>query len=472
MRRVVPLVVILAACGRSRSSENVVERRDDAATPRVARDASPVLRPLALGLSDLAGFGYRGRSGQPAFRLARASEAKGAWAEVVAQCRQALAADPGHLDAAYLYAVALAKTGGGGAQIAAALGTAVAGDFAKWGAASLAQPALQPFLASALGQAWRRRVDQDRAALVAALARSLIVTAQHDLYAYDGVAKRWFRLTRTGGAVVGALHVPSQHQLAYVTRARVTRAGTSRTRIAIGIVDLATGRTRRAVELPVPASAKLRIGYTVKGTPGFVVRAGKRVWQLAGDETLALRRVPAKAHADAPAYLADMMRLEVAGRQARIDRAAVPDVTADWDDRSLASAIKIGRSQKVVTVPSPGLIDGDTATWSADRTQLAFIAELSDDCAPGIATAAAFVADAATGRVHELERAAAGISIEWYGDRTLAIAADHGVSIVTVGGDAPVLVPGADGLVTPRRTPTCVPQVAGDDPVVEDEDAR
>lgn len=482
-----PLVVILAACGRPGSSENVVHHRDDAAV--APRDAAVALRPLALGMPEVTAFGYGRRAGQPAYRLARASEATGDWAQVAAQCRQALATDPDHLGAAYLLAVALAKTGGDREQIVTALGTAVAGDFGKWGDASLEQPALQPFLASTLGEAWRRRVEQDRSAFAAALARSLIVTAQHDLYAYDGETKRWLRLTRTGGAVVGALLVRSHHRLAYVTRERVAADGKPRTRVGLGVVDLATGRTRRSLELPAAAVASptLRIGYNEKKTPGFIVGAGKRVWQLVESDHPALRPVPAKTHADAPAYLAGMMRLEVRGRRARIDRAAVPDVTADWDDHSLASAIKIGRSNKVVTVPSPGLIDGDTATWSADRTQLAFIAQLSDECEPprvmdrskpsvssasSVATGAAFVADAATGRVRELERAIAGLAIEWSGERTLAIAGDHGVSLVPLDGGAPVVLAGADGLVTPRRTPTCTPEAPDEDPVVEDEDAR
>jgi hypothetical protein len=137
-------------------------------------------------------------------------------------------------------------------------------------------------------------------------------------------------------------------------------------------------------------------------------------------------------------------------------------------------------------VPSPGLIDGDTATWSTDNTQLAFVAQLSDTCAPprvkdrsrpsdssasSVATAAAFVADGATGSVHELERAIGGIAVEWYGERTLAIAGDHGVSIVAVDGGAPIVLAGADGLATPRRKPTCSPEPAIDEPIADDEDS-
>jgi hypothetical protein len=471
MRRLLPLLVFSASCGRPGSSESVASTRRDAAAH--APDAAVVLAPLALGMPALSAFAYRTRAGHAPFQLARQSEAAGDWVTVAAQCRQALAVDPDHLDAAYLLAVALAKTGAGGEQIVTPLAKAVAADYGKWGAASLEQPALQPFLATAIGQAWRRRVDEERPAFLAALARALVVTSSGDLYAYDGEAIRWYRLTRTGGAVVAALRVRSRHQLAYVTRQRVKEGGKSRTKIGIGLVDLAAGHTRRAVAVPaeVPASATLRIGYSEKKPAGFVVRAGTAAWQLVDTGKLELRRLPAKAHADVPAYLADMVRLEVSGRSARIDRTAVANVSADWDDSSLASAIKIGRSKKVVTVPSPGLIDGDTATWSPDGTQLAFVAQLSETCAPGLATAAAFVADGATGTVQELERATTGIAIEWYADRKLAIAGDHGVSIVALDGGAATPLAGADGLATPRWRPKCVPEPIIEEPIVDDEEA-
>jgi len=466
----VPLLVYLIACGRPGSSENVVAKREDAG---LRGDAQVGLAPLPLGMPDVASFGYRARGGHAAFKLARDSEAKGAWQEVAAHCRAALEADPNHLDAAYLYAVALAKTGGSAEQILAPLTKAAAADYAKWGAASLEQPALQPFLATAIGQAWRKRVEDDRAPFVAALARSLIVTSQHDLYAYDGEGSRWFRLTRTGGAVVATLYVRSQRQLAYVTRERVKDTGKPRTKVGIGIIDLATGRTRRSLALPadVPASASVGIGYSTQNKSGFIVTAGKGTWRLVDTGKLAFESIPASEHADYPAFLADMTRLVVTGRSARIDRPAVNNVSADWDDNMLASAIKIGRSKKVVTVPSPGLIDGDTASWSTDRTQLAFVAQLSDTCKPNVATAAGFVADGATGNVRELERALGGIAIEWYGERTLAIAGDHGVSIVELGGAAPAVLTGADGLVTPRRKPKCSPEPIVEEPIADDEDS-
>jgi hypothetical protein len=467
--RLVPLLVFLLGCGRGGgTSENVAPTREDGSV-RPA-DGAVALPASALGMSGVDGFAYRTRAGQEPFRRARDSEAADDWAAVTARCKEALAADPDHLDAAYLLAVALAKTGAGAEQILVPLAKAVGGDFGKWGAASLEQPALQPFLATAIGQAWRRRVEEDRAAFVAALARSVLVTSQQDLYAFDPQTTRWHRLTRTGGAVVGALHVPSQHAIAYVTRQRAND-GKPRTKVGVGIVELATGRTWKSVEIP-NAPTTLRIGYATKKTTGFVVRAGKQAWRVAEKGKLTLEALPAKLLIDTPAYLADMMRLEVRGSSARLDRVAVANVAADWDDQSLASAIKIGRSKRVVTVPSPGLIDGDTATWSADATQLAFVAQLSDTCEPGVATAAAFVADAATGRVQELERALGGIAIEWASERTLAVAGDRGVSIVALAGSDPLVLTGADGLVTPREKPTCVPEpVLAEPPVIEEEEA-
>jgi hypothetical protein len=472
MRRLVPLLVLLAACGRP-SSEKVAAKREDAGLLR--GDAGEAeLAPLPLGMPHLAAFAYRTRSGQGAFRLARDAEARGDWGKVLQHCRSALAADRDHLDAAYLLAVALAKTGGSAEQIVGPLAKAVAGDHAKWAAASLEQPALQPFLATAIGQAWRRRVDEDGKTFVAALARSLVVTAHHDLYAYDSGDKRWYRLTRTGGAVVGALYVRSHKKIAYITRERLRG---KQTRPGVGTIDLATGRTRRAIAVPGdPAPLKIAIGYSIQVPPAFivrVVRGSDSTWRLDEKDALSFTGVPTYEHADYPALLADQTLMHVDGQRVELARPAVDRVSADWDDKMLASAIKIGSSKRVVTVPSPGLIIGDSATWSADRTQLAFVAQLSDTCALNTATAAAFVADGATGDVRELERAVDGIALEWHGERTLAIAGDRGVSLVSLdGSSAPLVLTGADDLFTPRRKSKCVPDAEPVNVNVDDPDPQ
>jgi hypothetical protein len=163
---------------------------------------------------------------------------------------------------------------------------------------------------------------------------------------------------------------------------------------------------------------------------------------------------PLPAHTPRPAGA----WLEVTARGAAHLHAMPPNVTADWDDQSLASAIRIGTSNRVISVPSPGLIDGNTAAWSPDRVHVAFVAQLDDHCTAGAVNTAAFVADASTGGTTELERAASGIALTWLAERQLAIAGDHGVTVHSLDdGAPPIAIEGATGLMIPRGRPRCAP---------------
>src|SRR5262249_18571833 len=128
-------------------------------------------------------------------------------------------------------------------------------------------------------------------------------------------------------------------------------------------------------------------------------------------------------------------------------------------------------SNRVVAAPSPGLIDGNTVVWSPDRARLVFVAQLDEHCAPGAASAAAYAVDAATGTVRELERAQGGLGVEWIGDRRLAIAGDRGVALVDLGGEAAPLE-GAEGLLTPRKKPRCIPEPPEELPEEDDSGAE
>jgi hypothetical protein len=437
------LVFALAACGRSGTTAPPPAEKHDAPKTAVAQIEIPA---VPLGMPDLASFGWRKRSGHAAFRAARKAEEREDWPSVVAACKQALAADPAHLEAAWLLAVGLAKTGKLD-EVIAPLQLAATGDFGKWAQPSLDQPGLQPFLATPIGQAWRRRVEDDRQTYLAALARSIVITANGDLYAYDPEGARWHRLTRTAGAVIGALFVPTVHRIAYVTRERLRKRDT---RVGVGLVDLSRGKTLRSTEV---GAGPFTISYSAGKAPGFWIGPS---WRSVDDDGK-VHPLPPKTARPPGVWL------EVLNHTARIHRLPVASVSADWDDQSLASAIRIGTSNRVVSAPSPGLVDGNTATWAPDRAHLAFVA-IDDHCTPGAANAAAFVADAATGSVHELERAHGGLAVEWVADRKLAIAGDHGVSIVDLGGGTPRVLEGANDLVTPRRKPRCTPEPA-DEPV-------
>jgi hypothetical protein len=429
--RVALLACVLVACGRGETTP----KKHDAGVPRDAA-AVVVVDALPLGLPDLEAYGWRKRGGHPAFRSAREAEARQDWATVVTTCTQALAADPGHLEASWLLAAALGRLGQHD-DVLAPLHRAVAGDFGKWGHASLELPALQTFLATRTGEAWKSRVEQDRVTYLAALARALVVERDGDLFAFDPETKRWHRLTRTFGAVVGALRVAQK--LVYVTR--------TKKQFAIGTVDFTRGRTFNPI--PVGSGKPITVAYQLKTNPGvWIGQDRQKTWQRL-DDTFKMIALPAKTKRPPGAYL------EVRGRKAKLRALPLANVTADWDGHGLASAIRIGRSNRVVSVPSPGLIDGNSAVWSPDRARLAFVAQLDDLCTPNTISSAAFIADAATGKLTELERAAKGLAVEWVTDHRLAIAGDSGVAIYDLEAGGSATVEGAQGLVSPRQRPKC-----------------
>ncbi len=435
-RAAVVFVVVAASCGHRADPPATPAARKDGGVATVA-DAALEIPVRPLGLPDLAAYQWRKRAGQAAFRTARKAEDRDDWAAVVPAVREAVTADPGHLEAQWLLAIALAKTGHPD-EVVAPLQIAVAGDPGKWGLASLDHPALASWLATPAGAAWRARVDQDQQAYAATLARSLVVLAAGDVYAVDPKDLRWYRLTRTYGRVIAAFTAGAL--AAYVTR--------SKWGFAVGTVDLATGRWTR----PQP------LGSSVPPIAIVWSAAKRRFWIGTGATWRDIDPDSGSLHALPPKVARpDGEWLEVFVHHSKLHRRA-GDVSADWDDQSLASAVRVGHSSRVIAAPSPGVIDGNTIVWAPDRTHLAFVAQLDDHCTPGQASAAAYVADASTGAVHELDRASGGLAIEWVGSDRVAIAGDHGVSLVSIEGGAAQAIEGADGLVTPRRKPKCMPE--------------
>lgn len=431
----IALIVALVACGHGHGTPPPPPPAKDA-TPGM--DAAVVEIPAQpLGLAELSGFAWRKRAGQPAFKAARKAENKNDWAIVAARCKEALAADPTHLEAAWLDAVALANTQQPDGVLAP-LVTAGTGDFGKWALASLEQPALQTWLQTPAGTAWRRRVEQDRAVYVTAIGRGVVIASHGDLYAFDPETSRFLRLTRTYGGVVGALAMRANHRIAYVTH---TKSG----KLGVGLVNLTTGRTSHPIAVAGPA---LRIAANAKGV---AIRIGN-AWSVMDDDGHMRPLAPPPKPTE---------WLDVTGRTARLHRAAPDGVAGDFDDQGLASAVRISQTSRTLSVP--GQIDGSTIAWSPDRAHLAFVAQLDDSCTkPNAMTAAAFVADPSTGHVDEIERASGGLALEWIGDRELAVAGDRGVERLDLGGAATVIAD-ADGLLSPKRRPRCAPEAAGSD---------
>lgn len=447
-----------AACGKgSGGSGDPPPKHDDAGSGAGSRPAARVdLAARPLGVDQLDAYLYRKRPAHAAYQAARKAEAANDWKGVVTQCRQALSADPTHLDAAWLLAAGLAAQKKWD-ELVEPLSLAVAADFQKYSRPSLELAQLQPWLATPMGEAWKRRVEDDRSTYLEALARSIVIEADGELYAFDPKLGRFYRLTRTGGGVVGALPAPGSREIAYVVR----QGPKGKRELAIGVIDLGKGTTTRTAS--TGTLGPISVVYS-KADARFVVGQGaaKPTWRaLSAGKLEAMKAGTARPAGP---------RLDVQRKTARLHALPQGAVVADWDEQRLASAMRVGTSNKVITVPSPGLIDGNTVVWSPDHTHLAFVAQLQADavCTPGSPRAAAYTADAATGMARPLYTPSIesgkldkGLAVEWVSDRTLAVASASGVSILSLDGAPALAIPGATGLVTPRPRPRC--QVAPDD---------
>src|SRR3569623_428471 len=125
----IALIVALVACGHSTGTPPPPVPAKDAGP---GKDAAVVEIPAQpLGLAQLSRFAWRKRAGPPAFKTARKAENMNDWPTVAARCKEALAADPTHLEAAWRDAVALAKTNQPDGVLAPLI-TAGTGDFGKW----------------------------------------------------------------------------------------------------------------------------------------------------------------------------------------------------------------------------------------------------------------------------------------------------------------------------------------------------
>ncbi len=480
-------VTLVAACSGKPAGEAVVVVRRDAAIA-IGADAGVAIEVPArpLGLADLAAWGWRKRAGQSAMREARDAEGREDWAATAAACQRVLAADPTHLEASWLLAIADAKLGKLD-ELLAPLQVAAAGDLGKWGLASLEHPALAGFLATPLGAAWRRRVEADRAAYTAIVARALVVLAGGDLYAYDPAGTRWLRLTRTSGAVVSGLRVAGGDWIAYVARRRSKATGPARpgdaagtvppappaapippavdVPLGVGVIDLRTAKPY----LPLDVGAQpIAVGSGPlpgpNGGPGaWIGRSPPHPVWLWADPGPHLVALPKHAKRAPGPWLA------VAAGVPVLHALPVRDVVADWDDRGLASAMRLVRTNRVVAVA--GQVVGDSVVWSRDRAAVAFVAEIADDCTPGTATAAVYVADAGTGTPRELARAVTGgLAIEWLADGRVAIAGDDGIQIVDLASESRLPLAGATELLTPRHRLACgLPDVATPGELPEDD---
>jgi len=453
--RAIALLALAAAC----SSPSAGSRPDDgsSAQPRHEDAAVADLGVRPLGKARLDDFDWRRGPGRESFSRAVAAEKASDWAAAVAACTDALAADPGHLDASWLLAAALARQGKLD-EILAPLEVAAAGDWAKWGERSLDLALFDAFRHSPTGAAWVRAGERYRAAYAEALAASVIVLgrtaaagpAGAELFAYDRPRGRWLRLTRTGGAVAAVVDAPGAPLIAYVAYRAVDerKGGAVLREVKIGVVDRASGRAGR--EVVVIDAARVRVAWRPLrvGEPRLEVEAAPPTgkperWRIDW------RRGTRDRLAEAPRGEA----IELTARGALRQRLPVAGVEADWDG-GVASAFRVETSRKTVTPPA--LVDGHTLAWSPDRARLAFATAAADRCGEGDARVArVFAVDAATGRLREVGSGDGPVQLRWVDATHVAYAASKSVRVVDVASGDIEEVAGGGGVaidtLAPRR---------------------
>ena len=468
------VLALAAACSGSGSGETRVKASADGdATSAAAVPAVIEHEPRPIGRASLDAYGWRRGPGREAFARALAAEKKGDLAGVAREAAAALAADPGHLEAAWLVAVAKAKLGETG-DVLEPLAIAASGDWAKWGERSLVLPAFEAFRRTPEGQGWVQAAEAYRAAMAGALASSLVVVARSgppriprpgggvekveqraEVYAVGvGDQGRWIRLTRTGGTVAGALPAPGRALVAYAAYKELARAnGDAAIReLRIGAVDLSTGRTGREVALRDVHEVVL--GWQVRGSEATLVArvvAARRGSKAEPARVFAIDwRQGQKRGTDLPAPR-DGLRVRSLSTERR--RLPVAGITADWDDAGTASAFRIDKSKKVVTpggANASAMIDGHSVVWSPDGARLAFATAAEDPCGEGAARqVAVHVVDAASGRSRVVGRGAGVPSPVWIDASRLAFVDGDGVRVVDAGaGKELARLTGGGGVVT------------------------
>jgi hypothetical protein len=425
----------LAACGGGGGEAR--PRTGDVGATAAAVPIDVALRPL--GCHGLDGYAWRRGAGRDSFSRALAAEKKGDLPAVEREASAALAADPGHLEAAWMVAVARARLGKLDGVLAP-LEIAASGDWAKWGERSIDLGVFESFRGTPAGGGWMRAAEGYRTALSQDLTSALVVVGRTsaprlprgdgervefraELYGVLGDG-RWIRLTRTGGDVVGALPASGRPLVAYAAYDTIARKGAASIReLRIGVVDLASGKTGREVALR--DVQEVTLGWVTGGTEQTLVA---RVKHGGGP---ALVAIDWRQGTQAPTEVKpprDGLRIRPLAAERR--RLPIAGVTADWDEAGTASALRIDKSKKVVA-PGGAMIDGHSVSWSPDRTRLAFATAADDPCGEGAAREVTVqVVDAATGRARPVFRSVGVPSPLWLDATRLAVVDGEGVRIV------------------------------------------
>ncbi len=512
---VIAIAIAAAGCGGKRGDNGHAGDGDDASAGSTIAIAP--IDPLPMGVEDLTAFTYnRKRSARDTFRKALAAAKRGDRAGAEAACRETLLIEPGHLEASWHLALALARQKRY-AEVIAPLSAAVAGDFMRWGERSLIARALTGFRDSPFAKPYADLVAAYRDEFRREVSEALLVVGRRgrpwyprargevnlnhrsELYAYVPDTGRYLRVSRTNGSLVGFVRNPSAPEVAYVSYRKVwlpsgsaPRASGSSERLSpragkapylrevrIGAVDLdATRMSRREVRLDDVLWVELFYTGTAKPKLRARVRRARpaRGERLVAVYDLDVARGRAEEISD-PGEIRELLR--VGYDRAELHRPVLDGVTADWGADGSAGAFRLERTRKTITLPTGESAARDSITWSPTARRIAFTTVAVDPCSaePVDRAVKLYVAEAATGALHAVAAGEGELAPVWLDDSRLAYV-DSGptgpmvrlVDVVAGGELARLETVGGMGTEWLPGTATCRPVEADeDDGASEDE---
>jgi hypothetical protein len=422
------LLVIAAACGGKRSSAGSAVKEDAATLP-------PPIAPIAmppLGVDRPTRMNFIWDAGAPAYEKASAARKKKDWAAVKAECDQALAKDPLHLDAHWLLGVALAHAGEHAAAVDH-LVLALAGDYFKYGPTLATETELGDFLATQHGRSVAALALQIRAEYARRVAAGTWLVARRstfkwgygvqasssrgELYAFDRESRRYLRLSHTDHEVVAFVRSTAGDEAVVVGFDKVDRpkADDAPPLFARPYVVALDAKEWKPLgpRVVLPAARQLAVGYNAGDKLLVQTAPASGRWTIGQVTTSSIDRSTGKlAPADATTLLP---RVELSLEDGGARRPPGVKTTLAGDGKVSAMATTTAQT---IAIPESGLAAEATIATSPDGARVAF-ATYVDPCdkdrAPSL-----YVADLKAGTIRHVLSAHSRFATRWIDATTLA----------------------------------------------------
>lgn len=411
-------VVCLAGCGKKAPDPSTT--KDDAAPgPTVA----PLVMP-PIGVDHIRRMNFVYGDGWHAYDKAVAAVKANQPDAARAHVESSISKDPMHLDAHYLFARLLARSGEHAAAVDH-LVSALAGDYYKYGPAFAKEPDLAEFRATAHGQALTALAAKIGEAYAARVPGALWLVARRsrfkwprergteyassrgEVYAYDRAGKRFFRLTHTNHKVVAYVRAASAPEIAIVGFDKIDRPKQPDVPVtfAAAWVQRIDAKTWQPLtdKASVPAARELAIGYG----PGdqLVVAADAAVFTVD------------KAGKLVEASALPVPRLALTVEEGR--RIRTPEgIRATWTGEPPTAPLLETATGKKITIPESGATLQASVATAPDGARVAFVTAV-DPCRTEVAPSL-YIADAKTGAHRHVLTARSRFAPRWLEANLLA----------------------------------------------------